>query len=154
MNNLIPRRNGLSPWRDDIFSGFEHKMNQMLDKMFGEDFFSGIKDSGFPIADAYTADGKLHIEFPVPQVDADNMEVSEKDGILTVKGFVEKRREDATHHLKEWKRGAFSRQFRLPENVVGDPEATLKNGTLLVTYMLEQPPPKEEVSKRIEVKKG
>ena len=65
----------------------------------------------------------------------------------------EKRREDATHHLKEWKRGAFSRKFRLPENVTGNPEATLKNGTLTVTYEFDEPPSVEDEVKKIEVKK-
>jgi HSP20 family protein len=145
------KNNPFGLWRDDFFSNVEHEINSVLDKVFSKDFFEGVKDSGFPIADIYISDGKLNIIFPVAGVDPKDINISEKDGKLTISGFLEKRSEDATYHLSEWKRGAFSRTFNLPDNVDGDPEASVKNGVLTVVYNLITDIPTEE-TKEIKIK--
>jgi HSP20 family molecular chaperone IbpA len=144
-------RNGLVPWRDDFISNVEHEINGMLDKVLSKDFFEGMKDSGFPIADAYSNENHLYIQFPVAGVHPSDLEVYEEDGKLVVKGFIEKRSEDFKHHLKEWKRGAFKRMFKLPDNVEGDPHARLENGILTVAYSLVKEQEPETGVKKIEI---
>jgi len=135
-------KNSLTDWFDsEVFNNIEHQLNHALNTVFGQDFFDGLKDSGFPVADAYTVDGYLNIVLPVAGVDPKNINISEKDEILTIEGYTEKRSQDANHHLKEWKRGKFVRRFNLPEGLEGEPDASLKNGVLTVKYKLAEPEP-------------
>lgn len=148
--SLFPVRRGTLAPRNDVFALVSGELDRMLNQTFGHNFFANTKDSGFPRFDAYEADGKLHLEFHVSGVPQENLSVEESEGVVTVSGKSESRRDDADYHIKELRKSAFSRSIRLPDHVVGEPEARLRDGVLTLVYALEREP--EPETKKIDVK--
>lgn len=153
--NLVPNSTFIEPFsqfQSLFFSDIEHEMNRFFDKAFGKNLFLGIKkDTGFPIVDAYVAAGYLVLEMPLAGCRQEDIEISEDNRILTIKGHMGKRK-DANHLLKEVKRGYFERSFKLRDDVVGDAVATMDNGMLKICYKLADPEPEPvNTVKKIEI---
>jgi HSP20 family protein len=94
---------------------------------------------------------EYRIDVEIPAVAVKDVDVSVKDGVLTVSGErnAESESSEGRRHRVERRWGKFARSFRLPENV--DPEsiqANARNGVLyLVIAKQEQAGPR-----RIEVR--
>ena len=78
-------------------------------------------------------EGKYIVSAELPGVKKDDISVSIKGNILTIKGKKEQEKEEkgTDYYIKESSYGSFSRSFDLPEDVEEDKiEATLKDGVL------------------------
>lgn len=132
------RRRGLVPW--DPF--------RELVGSWDEDFFSG---DFLPSADVYQDKDNVIVEMDAPGIEADKVDISVENDVLTVCGSREEnkevKRED--YYRKEVRSGSFSRSIILPMQVKGDEaQAEFKKGVLKITL-----PKAEEVKpKKIEVK--
>lgn len=120
-----------------------------LDRMFGDEFFE--KGMFMPAVDMYQEKDHLVVEMPLPNIEADKVDISVENDVLTVSGRTERKtetkRED--YYRKEIREGSFSRSLILPMAVKGEEaEAVYENGALRITL-----PKKEEAKpKRIAIK--
>jgi HSP20 family protein len=112
-----------NPWRefDDIFTNMAALPSENLSR-----------SEWLPVVDISETDNEFKIDVEIPAIARDDINVSVKDGVLTVTGErkVEKDTDGKTHRV-ERQYGSFSRSFRLPENVDEDAiGATSKDGVL------------------------
>lgn len=73
------------------------------------------------------------VKATVPGINPDDMEITLEDGVLSLKGEIQRDEEveEAKYHVRERRFGAFSRSIRFPMAVNGDAvEATYTNGVL------------------------
>jgi HSP20 family protein len=152
---LFSKRAGsLVPRREDFFSPFETAIDRMVDDVFGNDFLEGLKGARFPKLNALERDGQWVIQAGVPGVKADDLEVEVAEGVLTISGKMvcEEEEKEVNYFVRELSSKAFRRQIRLPDTIEGDPEATLKDGLLTLSWKLKKEVLEEAKTKKIEVK--
>lgn len=154
-NPLLPDLFGRSSGRD-VFSGLQRE----IDRVFS-DFGRGLpslaefgKGMGLRVNVAET-DGALEVTAEIPGVDAKDIDVQLKDGILTIKGEKkderEERDEKKNYHLVERSYGMFERSFTVGNDIDADKiAASFDKGVLKVT-LPKLPEAKAKVQK-IEVK--
>lgn len=151
MNSLIPSRlNGLAPTREDLFYPFEQAFDKIFDEFFGGNALSTVKGkSGYPRLDVIAADGKWIIEAALPGVKVEDVTVEilpnvpgvvqnkPPQRVLKISGRMSEDHQytdEAKYHVKELRRSSFERSMVLPDYVEGEPEATMKNGILSLTW--------------------
>jgi HSP20 family molecular chaperone IbpA len=147
MSNLV-FRNGLAPRRVDLFSEVSKELDQMFNEVFAAPFFAGKKSKGYPLLDAVHGDYKLTLQYTVPGVKLEDLDVEitrdEQGRLVTVSGRLSS---DYTHTeekyaIRELSSKEFRRVIRLPEDVSEDePEAMLKDGVLKLVFKTH---PKEQ----------
>jgi len=145
--------------REELFGPFSRQFDRMLNDVFGQDFFEGVKNkANFPPLDAYTTkDGKLVVKATVAGYSPEQVNVQIlPEGILEISGVTKSNGEktDDQYHVRELSYGSFKRQLRLPENIEGDPMAELKDGILTLTFNLQLPEEKKPQVKQIPINKG
>lgn len=150
MSGLISR-NGIAPRRIDLFSEVSKELDHMFNEVFAPSFFNGKKSKGYPLMDAISGDGTLTLQYTVPGVKLEDLDVEvtrdDQGRVLTVSG---KLSEDYSHQesnyvIRELSSREFRRVIRLPEDVLEDePEALLRDGVLKLVFKTRQEP-KEEV---------
>ena len=130
----IMRWNGrLSPW-----FGLNRPSSEM-DRLFGDDGeFFGISRRSHPAVNVCEEPESWILSFAIPGVDPKDVDLSIKDGILTLKGKKTCRTssEEGRVHRREscLSECEFSRSMSLPENVDTETiEADISNGVLTVT---------------------
>jgi len=138
--NLI-RTNSLAPRRVDLFSEVSRELDHMFNEVFAAPYFAGKKSKGYPLMDAIHGEGTLTLQYTVPGVKLEDLDVEvtrdDQGRILTVSG---KLSEEYTHQedryaIRELSSREFRRVIRLPEDVTEDePEATLKDGVLKLFF--------------------
>ena len=84
----------------------------------------------------YEKNNQYHYEFEVPGIEKDNINLSQKDGFIVIKGERkyknETKKED--YQVVESVFGKFERRFRLPDQANNKSlKASFKNGMLLLT---------------------
>lgn len=116
-----------NPWKefDDLFTRLSGPPGESL-----------ARSDWLPAADIRESDKAYHIDVELPAVAPEDVDVSVRDGVLTVSG--ERRSESTSEegkvHRVERRWGRFSRSFRLPENVDPDGiEARARDGVLYLT---------------------
>lgn len=130
-------------------------------RLFDEDFkkiFRGVpmnlSNVIVPSVDMYEKDNNLIVEFPLPGVDAEKVNIEVDDNnVLTIKGKVEKTSEvdDKNYYRKETKVGSFHRSIVLPINIEADNgEANYEEGILKVVFpkIPEKKPKQIKVAKK------
>jgi len=145
--------------RDEMFGPLSRQLDRMLNDVFGQDFFEGVKNkANFPPLDAFTSkDGKLVVKATVAGYAPDQVNVQIlPDGILEISGATKTNGEknDNQYHVRELSYGSFKRQLRLPENIEGDPVAELKDGILTLTFSLQLPEEKKPQVKQIPIQQS
>lgn len=121
-----------------------------IDRLLSDEL-SGRGNTFVPAVDIYQEKDNLVVEMPLPNIEADNVEISVENDVLTVSGHMRKKtetkRED--YYRKEVREGSFSRSLILPMSVKGEKaEAVYDDGTLRVVL-----PKKEEAKpKKIAIK--
>lgn len=153
MANLVNRlNNGLVPSREEFFTPFENCFNQFFNDFFA-DGINPIARSSYPKLDIITDDDKWIVEVALPGMEPEDVEVEviPESRILKISGksaHASEYESKAKWHIKELKRSAFERTIRLPENVEGDPEATMKNGVLKLVWTVvgKKPPARKMIS--------
>jgi HSP20 family molecular chaperone IbpA len=145
--------------REELFGPLSRQFDRMLNDVFGQDFFEGVKNkANFPPLDAYTTkDGKLVVKATVAGYSPEQVNIQIlPEGILEISGVTQSNGEkkDDQYHVRELSYGSFKRQLRLPENIEGDPVAELKDGILTLTFKLQLPEEKKPQVKQIPINKG
>ena len=154
MSNLLKRvgNNPLSKvqrYHDDWMTS----MNEYFDKTFGDifnpDVFEDIKVlSGYPKMDIKVEDGNWVVRAAVPGMVKENITIEESDGVITIKGEKnESWKQDGEWQIRELHSSRFSRSFNLPSDVIGEPEAVLKDGVLTLKWKID-----EKAKDKVEVK--
>ena len=129
-------------------------MHDQVDRLF-EDFFSRspISYEGYGVVnmDMMQTDDEVIIEASIPGIKPDDINISVTGDTLTIRGEIKSDEEvkKADYHMREIKRGSFTRSVVLPAQVVSDKaKAEFENGILKLTL-----PKAEEVKpKTITVK--
>ncbi len=148
----------LIPWKEKQgVSGRFGALQKEINRMF-EDVLGGMpgfaNETGFPALTTSETDTHVVVKAEVPGIPSENIEVSVKDDVLTIKGEKkeEKKEEKENFFRVERSFGSFLRQIPLPSKV--DPkgaETKLENG--LLELRLPRLPEKEaEKSVKIEIK--
>lgn len=139
--NLIARSNGLAPRRVDLFSEVSRELDHMFNEVFAGPYFSGKKTRGYPLMDAVRGRDTLTLQYAVPGVKPEDLDVEisrdEQGRILTVSGRLsgDYTYEEGEYHIRELSSKDFRRVIRLPEDLVDeDPETVLKDGLLKVVF--------------------
>ncbi len=112
-----------------------------------EKFFEEMRGSGslaptqgasglIPAVDMYETDMAVVVEMPMPGVDANKLDISIENGILSVKGTNERKTEvdEKNYYRKEVRCGSVFRQIVLPAKVLANKtEAVYEQGILKLT---------------------
>jgi len=116
-----------------------------IEKLFREeDLFPVIPTrwQKVPRMDVYETDKDIVAEVEAPGVKPENIDISLRDGVLTIKGQGEEKKEekDKNYYRKEIRKGYFERSVVLPTEVKEEEvKATYKDGVLKIVM-----PKKEE----------
>lgn len=158
MSGLISR-NGLAPRRVDLFSEVSKELDHMFNEVFAPQFFAGKKSRGYPLMDAIRGEGTLTLQYTVPGVKQEDLDVeigSDDQGrIVTVSGRLsqEYQHSDADYNIRELSSKEFRRVVRLPEDVVEDePEAVLKDGLLRLVFRTTRPEQEAPTFKKLKIR--
>lgn len=144
--------------KTDFFERSLRSLRDDVDSMFGR-FFS---DNGFhmwphevtfPALDV--VDNKKHVKVKaeIPGMDADDIDLSVHDGLLTIKGEKkEEKEEEGDDFIRhETSYGSFERTISLPEGTdESKVDASFKNGVLKITFGKKKGA--EHPSKKIKIK--
>lgn len=116
---------------------------------FGSDMMTPMMSMS-PAVDVYEKDNQVVVEAPLPGMDANKLQVSVENDVLSIEGSMEKKTEvdEKNYYRKEVRTGSFHRAVALPTSVDGDKaQADYKNGVLVVTI----PKAAQAVKKTIKV---
>ena len=119
-----------------------------FDRMF-EELAGAEARTWAPAVDVERDKGNLVVRADVPGIKAEDVKIEVENGILTVSGEHEERKEDKDKQFlrRERRYGSFSRSMALPAGV--DPEkikARTHDGVVEVTIPLPKEPKKETVT--------
>lgn len=147
--------------RNDVFGNIETLFNDVFDGMASRK--NAIKGTtGYPRMDMFEIDKYFYIQIACAGLSEKDIDVSiseQQDSLLqtgkyvTIKGGSLANYNNAEFHLKGLTRSSFSKTIRLPENISGDPIATMENGLLTLCWrFIESEVVKSP--KKIEINKG
>ena len=106
-----------------------------------------------PAVDVAENDKRYEITAELPGLDEKNIELKISNGILTISGEKEEKKEEREkdYYLSERSYGSFQRAFQVPDGVDADKiEASYKKGVLTVT--LPKTPEAQKAEKKIAIK--
>lgn len=110
-----------------------------LERFFDDDdlFLSVVPRWGAvkPAMDIYETDKEVVVEVSIPDFEPEKIDVSVKDGVLTVSGKMDEKKEEKEkgYWRKEIRKGSFERMVRLPVAVKEDAvDATYEKGVLKI----------------------
>jgi len=123
-----------------------------LDKFFGdEDWFMPVfprTELAKPAMDVKETDKEVIAEVEIPGFDPEKIDVSVEDGVLRVKGSMDKKKEEKEkgYWRKEIRTGSFERMVRLPVAVKEEAaEATYEKGILKIVIPKAEAKPTSKV---------
>lgn len=151
--------------RNDLFYPFQ----QLFDSFYN-DFYSDLSPNnlkskmGYPRWDIYQTDKNWIVEISATGCEPNDIKVEIvpykiKDTtkrLLKVSGRVSEENQlsdSVQYSVRELRRSAFERCVLLPDDIKGEPEATMKNGVLKLVWDLPKNINVEEKTKRIEIRK-
>ncbi|HEU0050760.1 MAG TPA: Hsp20/alpha crystallin family protein [Patescibacteria group bacterium] len=136
----------LIKWSPFFFEPFDGS-----DKLFDEMTTAGRQNIVPPI-DMYETSTAVVVETPLAGVDPNKVEIGIDNGILSIKGTMERKTEvdEKNYYRKEVRSGAIFRQIVLPTRVLEDKaQASFENGILKI----EIPKAEQPKSIKVEIKK-
>ena len=146
MNMILHTRNPLAPRRVDLFSELSKEFDRVSNEVFGAPFFKGVnKHKGYPLVDAVRNTNGLTLQYTVPGVKRNDLNVEiidDTDGsLLVVSGKLSEDYiySDEDYQIKELSKQDFRRIVRLPEDIDinTEPHVSLSDGILLVDFALK-----------------
>ena len=159
--NMILTRNPMAPRRVDLFSELSKEFDRVSNEVFGAPFFRGVnKHKGYPLVDAIRSDYALTLQYTVPGVKKEDLNVEiveDEDGsLLVVSGRLSENYifPEDNYQLRELSKQEFRRVIRLPDDVDTnvDPHTTLSDGVLMVDFALKPTEEEQKVkTKKIEI---
>jgi HSP20 family protein len=133
-------------------------MQREINRLFDGFFQGGLQDDGTvftsawnPAVDIAEQDNDYVVRMELPGVGKDDVKITMRENILTVKGEKKKEKESkgSSFHRVERSYGSFERSFTLPSAVKADSiDASYRDGILSITL----PKAEEAKPKQIEVK--
>lgn len=156
MQSLVPwTRRAPTNWQrqSDPFMTLHSEMNRLFDDVFrGLGGGDGVIGS-WPRVDLTDADDHVRVDAEVPGMTEKDIDVTLKDGILTLNGERKVENDDSGRRISERFVGRFTRQIPLGFEVDEDNvTATFDNGEL--TIKLPKTEPAKTDAKRIEISKN
>ena len=133
------------PARRVLMRGSRHPFSHLGARLLGDlENGPGLAPQRYaPAFEAIELENEYRVTAELPGVDADDLDVTVENGVLTVKG--QRRFEDPDSSEDDEERGRFERSIRFPGDVVeNDARASYKNGLLTVTV-----PKPEEVKPEV-----
>lgn len=120
-----------------------------VDRFFNDDFYNeGTASSRFaPKVDISETDQQFEIDFYIPGVNKDQVNIDLNEGRLTVSGErkFEKENTGKNYRSVESSFGSFTRSFQLPDNIDQEAvSASFENGVLSITV----PKDEKKIAKR------
>lgn len=147
----------LTPRRVDIFSELSREVDRAVNEVFGAPFFNGLgkRGKGYPLVDAIRNKDGLTLQYTVPGVKLEDLNVTiEEDNynekILTVSGRLsgDYSYEEDDYQIRELSSQEFRRVVRLPQDISDqEPTSILKDGILTLHFLLKENKTKEETRK-------
>lgn len=148
-----------APRRVDLFSEVSRELDHMFNEVFAPQFFTGKKGKGYPLLDAVRGKGTLTLQYTVPGVKLEDLDVEitkdDQGRLLTVSGRLSQDylHEDCDYHIRELSSKEFRRVIRLPEDIAEDePEALLKDGLLRLKFKTTSPEQEIVQTKKLRIK--
>jgi HSP20 family protein len=127
-----------------------------IDRFFGEDLFPTINQSFAPAIDVYQDNDNLVVETTLPGIDAQNVDISVENDVLTISAQTKEKKEvkKEDYYRKEIREGSFSRSVILPVAVKGtEAEADYEGGVLKITLPKAEEAKPKKISVNIKDKK-
>ena len=131
-----------APTYVDPFTSMRAEMDRVFDNFLGRrwmDSPSLFRASGqqpmMPSIDVHESETEFAIEAELPGMEEKDVEVTLREGVLTLQGEKKSEQEETknNYHMTERSYGRFQRSFRVPDSVDQDKvEAKLENGVLRV----------------------
>jgi len=157
MTSLMPwTRRAPTTWnRDrDPFSLLHDEMNRLFDtasREFGHDLLPFDGSGGWPKIDVTDGETQVRVDAELPGLTEKDVDVTLKDGVLTLSGERKAETEDETRRVSERFVGRFMRQIPIGYEIDEDNvEARFANGELTVT--LPKTAQARSDAKKIEIK--
>lgn len=139
---------------DEPFFSLQRSMNRLFEDTF-KDLPVATGDVSaqlVPSVDVKETDKAVQIEAELPGVDEKDVQVTYKDGVLTIKGEKKAEKEETKggYHLSERSYGSFFRSLTIDDIDADKIEANFAKGVLKVT--LPKAPAAESKTKTIAIK--
>lgn len=134
-----------------MFDPFEEMERAM------REFQSSSERTFVPAMDVFKDKNDVVAKVPITGFDPKNIDVSVKDGVLTIKGKTEKKTEvdEKSYYRKEIKSGSFQRSVLLPSEVEeGKVKADYEEGVLEVRIPMKKANAGKSTSVKVNVKKN
>jgi HSP20 family protein len=154
-----PETGSASPsWDADPFAAIRSEVDRIFDSFMRPGWirpspFRDTDDMMKPSVDVCEEDSQIIFEAELPGMSEKDIEVTVREGVLTLRGEKKFEREDAKadYRVSERSYGRFERSFRLPEGSDTDNiSAEFERGVLTIRVPKKVEP--EKVQKKIEVK--
>jgi len=149
----------MSPRRVDLFSEVSRELDHMFNEVFAPQFFTGKKGKGYPLLDAVKGQNTLTLQYTVPGVKLEDLDVEvtkdDQGRLLAVSGRLSQEylHSEGDYHIRELSSKDFRRVIRLPEDITEDePEATLKDGLLRLVFRTTSPEQEVAQTKKLKIK--
>ena len=130
--------------------GLQDEMNRVLYDFFDETTEKGVIAFS-PAVDLVDTKDALQVKVELPGVKKEDVEITLKDDLLTIKGEKKEEKEEKSEnrYYVERSYGSFSRSLTLPSSVQTDQvKASFTNGVLEITL----PKAEEEKAREVQVK--
>ena len=143
--------------RDNFIGTFDKMFDDMTRNSFPELFeHLGVEPFGkaaYPKVNVISNDNSVLIEAELAGYKKDEIDISVQDGVLTISGKASQsieQTDNAVYLLRELKRSAFSRSFKVGDQLdASDVDAKFNNGLLTITI---QKLIKEPETKKVTIK--
>jgi HSP20 family protein len=146
----------LSILRDQLFAPFEQVFDNFFDNFWKSPVLDRAKSfTGYPKLDIGMENGDFVVRATVPGIAPENVSVAIKDRTVRISGSnTYKSPENSQYFVREISRRAFVREFTLPDNIPDkDPEATIKDGILVLRWELPKEVTSKEAPRNIPIKR-
>ncbi len=143
--------------RDQFFSPFESEFDKVFDQLMSGFGKATLQKSTYPKVDILEENGCWIVKASIPGVKSEDIDVTLlPDNVLQIQGKMSeehKSNKDSVYYLRELKKSNFLRQIKLPEWAKGkDPEASLNDGILRLSWELPKTETKVPEVRRISLK--
>ena len=144
----------------DPFSAMRAEMDRVFDNFMGHGWsaprlFKTMQSEALvPSIDVRENDREIVIEAELPGMEEKDVEVTVRNGLLTIKGEkrIEEEKKEDDYHITERRHGSFQRSLQLPDTVDENKiDASLEKGVLHLT--LGKKAEAANAAKKIKVKK-
>lgn len=114
-------------------------VNNLFDQLLNDNFFNGHNSSEtsfVPQVDVAETDKGFELQFAVPGLKKEDLNIELNQNVLTVSGErkFKDEKDEKNYHAVETKYGVFKRSFQLPDSIDADAlEAKYEDGILRVT---------------------